>query len=239
MSDAKGLAILTVLKAGFLFSGQGGLGLVVARTKTGWLRGEHGRGGRGAGWEQPLGHRHRRPRLRLPGAVAGRGGHLQCLPQRASSGLPQGWRAAAHPVNRNRMTRGLRTFRQEGYAHWAASRATAVSTIISQSASIYPLATSIATSSRRPRTSSVSHPAAERSSSRSGPLPIFRAFSAVGRHDPLGQPCGSFSGSGGGAVEQEDKAAFRELMVSAERELGNRVAPDETLAHPAMPHPTP
>src|SRR5262245_15033220 len=38
MADAKGLAILTVLKAGFLFSGQGGLGLVVARTTTGWLR---------------------------------------------------------------------------------------------------------------------------------------------------------------------------------------------------------
>ena len=54
MRDAKGLAILTVLKAGFLFSGQGGLGLVVARTKTGWIRGEHGRGaGRGAGWSAP------------------------------------------------------------------------------------------------------------------------------------------------------------------------------------------
>jgi SH3 domain-containing YSC84-like protein 1 len=36
MRDAKGLAILTVLKAGFLFSGQGGLGLVVARVKGGW-----------------------------------------------------------------------------------------------------------------------------------------------------------------------------------------------------------
>ena len=50
MRDAKGLAILTVLKAGFLFSGQGGLGLVVARTRTGWVRGEHGRG---AGWSAP------------------------------------------------------------------------------------------------------------------------------------------------------------------------------------------
>jgi SH3 domain-containing YSC84-like protein 1 len=54
MRDAKGLAILTVLKAGFLFSGQGGLGLVVARTNTGWIRGEHGRrAGRGAGWSAP------------------------------------------------------------------------------------------------------------------------------------------------------------------------------------------
>jgi lipid-binding SYLF domain-containing protein len=34
--DAKGLAILTVLKAGFLFSGQGGLGLVVARFGKSW-----------------------------------------------------------------------------------------------------------------------------------------------------------------------------------------------------------
>ena len=32
LRDAKGLAILTVLKAGFIFSGQGGWGIVVART---------------------------------------------------------------------------------------------------------------------------------------------------------------------------------------------------------------
>jgi len=36
LRDAKGVAILTVLKAGFLFSGQGGLGLVVARRGKGW-----------------------------------------------------------------------------------------------------------------------------------------------------------------------------------------------------------
>jgi SH3 domain-containing YSC84-like protein 1 len=56
MRDAKGLAILTVLKAGFLFSGQGGLGLVVARTTTGRLRVEQGRRlvkGRGGGWSGP------------------------------------------------------------------------------------------------------------------------------------------------------------------------------------------
>ncbi|MGD9896631.1 MAG: YSC84-related protein [Candidatus Methylacidiphilaceae bacterium] len=34
--DAKGLAILTVLKAGFLVSARGGRGLVVARTGSGW-----------------------------------------------------------------------------------------------------------------------------------------------------------------------------------------------------------
>lgn len=36
MRDAKGLAVLTVLKAGFMFSGQGGLGVVVSRTGHGW-----------------------------------------------------------------------------------------------------------------------------------------------------------------------------------------------------------
>src|SRR5215813_2567925 len=53
MRDAKGLAILTVLKAGFIFSGQGGLGLVVARTRTGWLRVGRGKYARGAGWSSP------------------------------------------------------------------------------------------------------------------------------------------------------------------------------------------
>ncbi len=36
LRDAKGLAILTVLKAGFVFSGQGGWGVVVAKTPHGW-----------------------------------------------------------------------------------------------------------------------------------------------------------------------------------------------------------
>jgi lipid-binding SYLF domain-containing protein len=36
LRDAKGLAILTVVKAGFIFSGRGGSGVVVARTKKGW-----------------------------------------------------------------------------------------------------------------------------------------------------------------------------------------------------------
>jgi lipid-binding SYLF domain-containing protein len=50
MRDAKGLAILTVLKAGFVFSGQGGIGLVVARTKSGFV---HIVYGRVAGWSGP------------------------------------------------------------------------------------------------------------------------------------------------------------------------------------------
>src|SRR5712691_7215963 len=36
LRDAKGLAVLTVLKAGFMFSGEGGWGVVVARTAHGW-----------------------------------------------------------------------------------------------------------------------------------------------------------------------------------------------------------
>jgi len=36
LKDARGIAILTVLKAGFIFSGRGGHGVVVARTRKGW-----------------------------------------------------------------------------------------------------------------------------------------------------------------------------------------------------------
>jgi lipid-binding SYLF domain-containing protein len=36
LRDAKGLAIMTVIKAGFVFSGRGGSGVVVARTGKGW-----------------------------------------------------------------------------------------------------------------------------------------------------------------------------------------------------------
>lgn len=36
LKDAKGLAILTVLKAGFIFSGRGGTGVVIARAGKGW-----------------------------------------------------------------------------------------------------------------------------------------------------------------------------------------------------------
>ncbi len=36
LRDARGLAILTVLKAGFIFSGRGGTGVVVARAGKGW-----------------------------------------------------------------------------------------------------------------------------------------------------------------------------------------------------------
>jgi SH3 domain-containing YSC84-like protein 1 len=52
LRDAKGLAILTVVKAGFIFSGRGGTGLVVARTRKGWSPPSAiGTGGAGFGFQ--------------------------------------------------------------------------------------------------------------------------------------------------------------------------------------------
>ncbi len=52
LKDAKGLAILTVLKAGFIFSGQGGWGVVVAKTPNGWSAPSAiGTGGAGFGFQ--------------------------------------------------------------------------------------------------------------------------------------------------------------------------------------------
>lgn len=52
LKQAKGLAILTVLKAGFIFSGQGGWGVVVARTPSGWSGPSAiGTGGAGFGFQ--------------------------------------------------------------------------------------------------------------------------------------------------------------------------------------------
>jgi lipid-binding SYLF domain-containing protein len=54
LKDAKGLAVLTVLKAGFIFSGQGGWGVVVAKTPKGWS-GPSGIGTGGAGFGLQVG----------------------------------------------------------------------------------------------------------------------------------------------------------------------------------------
>ncbi|MGB7946723.1 MAG: YSC84-related protein [Candidatus Binatia bacterium] len=52
MREAKGLAILTVTKAGFVFSGRGGTGIVVARTDKGWSGPSAiGTGGMGFGFQ--------------------------------------------------------------------------------------------------------------------------------------------------------------------------------------------
>jgi len=55
LRDAKGLAILTVLKAGFVFSGQGGEGLVVARLGKGSWSGPSAIGTGGAGFGFQIG----------------------------------------------------------------------------------------------------------------------------------------------------------------------------------------
>lgn len=54
LRDAKGLAFLTVLKAGFMFSGQGGWGIVVAKTDKGWS-GPSAIGTAGAGFGLQIG----------------------------------------------------------------------------------------------------------------------------------------------------------------------------------------
>lgn len=52
MRDARGLAIITVIKAGFIVSGRGGSGVVVARTKGGWSGPSAiGTGGAGFGFQ--------------------------------------------------------------------------------------------------------------------------------------------------------------------------------------------
>jgi SH3 domain-containing YSC84-like protein 1 len=52
MREAKGLAIITVTKAGFVFSGRGGTGIVVARTDKGWSGPSAiGAGGMGFGFQ--------------------------------------------------------------------------------------------------------------------------------------------------------------------------------------------
>jgi SH3 domain-containing YSC84-like protein 1 len=52
LRDAKGLAILTVTKAGFIVSGRGGTGLVIARTENGWSGPSAiGTGGLGVGFQ--------------------------------------------------------------------------------------------------------------------------------------------------------------------------------------------
>ncbi len=55
MRDAKGLAILTMTKAGFIVSGRGGTGIVIARTESGWSGPSAiGTGGIGVGFQAGL-----------------------------------------------------------------------------------------------------------------------------------------------------------------------------------------
>ncbi len=54
LRNARGLAIMTVVKAGFVFSGKGGKGVVVARTGHGWSGPSFIATG-GAGWGAQIG----------------------------------------------------------------------------------------------------------------------------------------------------------------------------------------
>jgi SH3 domain-containing YSC84-like protein 1 len=55
LRDAKGVAILTVAKAGFVLSGRGGTGVVIARTEKGWSGPSAiGTGGIGVGFQAGL-----------------------------------------------------------------------------------------------------------------------------------------------------------------------------------------
>ncbi len=52
LRNAKGIAVLTVVKAGFIFSGRGGTGIVLARTNSGWSGPSAiGSGGIGVGFQ--------------------------------------------------------------------------------------------------------------------------------------------------------------------------------------------
>jgi lipid-binding SYLF domain-containing protein len=52
LADARGLAIITITKAGFIVSGRGGTGVVVARTENGWSGPSAiGSGGLGVGFQ--------------------------------------------------------------------------------------------------------------------------------------------------------------------------------------------
>ena len=52
MRDAKGLAIITITKAGFIVSGRGGTGIVISRTESGWSGPSAiGTGGIGVGFQ--------------------------------------------------------------------------------------------------------------------------------------------------------------------------------------------
>ena len=62
LRDAKGLAIMTVTKAGFIVSGRGGTGVAIARTETGWSGPSAiGTGGIGVGF---------RPACRFPSTLS-------------------------------------------------------------------------------------------------------------------------------------------------------------------------
>lgn len=95
LRDARGLAILTVLKAGFIFSGQGGWGVVVARTDHGWS-GPSAIGTGGAGFGLQVGAQVTEFVLVLNTPEA-----VQAFAQRANVALGADLSVAAGPVGRS------------------------------------------------------------------------------------------------------------------------------------------
>jgi lipid-binding SYLF domain-containing protein len=95
LKDAKGLAILTVIKAGFGLSGRGGKGLVVARTAQGWS-GPSALGTGGAGFGLQIGAQVTEFVIILNTDAA-----VQAFAHDANVQLGGGLSVAAGPIGRN------------------------------------------------------------------------------------------------------------------------------------------
>jgi len=95
LKDARGLAILTVIKAGFGVSGRGGTGIVVARTAKGWS-GPSGIGTGGAGFGLQIGAQVTEFVIILNTDAA-----VKAFAQDANVQLGGGLSVAAGPIGRN------------------------------------------------------------------------------------------------------------------------------------------
>jgi SH3 domain-containing YSC84-like protein 1 len=98
LRDAKGVAILTVVKGGFIFSGRAGEGVLLARTKSGWSGPSFVRTG-GAGYGLQIGGNVTEFVLVLntPAAVSAfsKGGNVQLGGQLSAAAGPMGRTAEA------------------------------------------------------------------------------------------------------------------------------------------------
>jgi lipid-binding SYLF domain-containing protein len=95
LKDARGVAILTVIKAGFGVSGRGGTGIVVARTAKGWS-GPSGIGTGGAGFGLQIGAQVTEFVIILNTDAA-----VKVFAQDANVQLGGGLSVAAGPIGRN------------------------------------------------------------------------------------------------------------------------------------------
>jgi len=95
LKDARGVAILTVIKAGFGLSGRGGAGVVVARTAKGWS-GPSGIGTGGAGFGLQIGAQVTEFVIILNTEAA-----VKAFAQGVNVALGGGLSVAAGPIGRN------------------------------------------------------------------------------------------------------------------------------------------